>query len=281
MNRLVGSVVSITSHKPQTTRNRVLGVLTRPEAQLVFVDTPGIHQPKSALGEMMVKEARSAFGDADVLVLMISADDGLTTADCEIINHRIHKKTQKNPVYLVINKSDAVNKTDILGITQKANELFSFDETVPISAKRGDNTDVLLDLIEKALPAGPRFFPPEYITDQPERVMWGEFIRARALLHLRDEVPHGVAVEILSGAKRPDRDLFDIEATIYCEKPTHKGIIIGRGGEMMKRIGAESRHDLERLIGMPVNLNLWVKVKKDWRDNQFLARTLGGFNMEK
>jgi len=202
---------------------------------------------------------------------MVSASDGLTAADCEIISH---KKSQI-PVILVINKSDVVKKTDILEITKKANDLYPFDETVPLSALRGDNTDVLIELLEKKLPAGPRFFPEDYITDQSERVMWSEFIRARALLHLQDEVPHGVAVEIMSGEKRPDRDLFDIEATIYCEKTTHKGIIIGKGGEMLKRIGSEARHDLERLTGMSVNLNLWVKVKKDWRSSVSAVRILG------
>ena len=277
LNRLVGSMVSITSNKPQTTRNRVLGVLTRPGAQFVFVDTPGIHQPKSALGEMMVKEARTALSDADVRLILISAPDGLRQADWDIIS----KKRQKGPAFLVINKADAVKKTDILEITQRANELFTFDETVPISAIRGDNTDLLLDLVEKALPPGPMFFPEDFLTDQPERVIWGELIRGRALIHLRDEVPHGVAVEILSAAKRDSRDMMDIEAMIYCEKSTHKGIIIGHGGEMLKRIGSESRRDLERLIGTAVHLNLWVKVKKDWRDNAYLARTLGGFNLDK
>lgn len=276
MNRLVGSMVSITSHKPQTTRTKVLGVLSRAGAQLVFVDTPGIHRPGSALGELMVKEARSATADADIRLFMVSAADGLTAADREVFS--AFKPNTK--AFLVINKADAVKKTDILEITQRANDLFAFDETVPVSALRGDNTDVLLDLLEGALPAGPKFFPDDFLTDQPERVIWGEVVRGRALLHLRDEVPHGIAVEIMTAAKRDDRDLVDIQATIYCEKNTHKGIVIGKGGEMLKRIGAEARRDLERLIAMPVNLNLWVKVKKDWRDNTFLARTLGGFTKD-
>jgi GTP-binding protein Era len=277
MNRLVGSKVSITSHKPQTTRNRILGVLTRESAQLVFIDTPGIHKPKNPLGEMMVKEARTAISDADVRVVIVSAADGLTELDREIIGH---KKSQI-PTLLVVNKSDAVKKTAILEIIDKSSGLYEFDDIIPLSALRGDNTDVLVEVIEKKLPDGPRFFPEDFLTDQPERVMWGELIRARALLHLQDEVPHGVAVEIFSCEKREGRELFDIEATLYCEKSSHKGIIIGRGGEMLKKIGSEARYDLEKLIGKPIHLNIWVKVKKDWRDNVSFARSLGNFNMEK
>jgi GTP-binding protein Era len=279
MNRLVGTVVSIMSHKPQTTRNMILGILTKDTAQFVFIDTPGIHRPKTSLGKMMNKEAAAASADADVDICMVSAPDGLTELDIEII---LHKRTQKNAKelsFLVINKADAVQKTDILGITEKANGIFKFTETVPISAKRGDNVDVLLSLLEEYLPSGPRYFPGDIVTDMPERLMWAEFVRGKALLYLQDEVPHGVAVEIIKAGKRESRDLIDIDAVIYCEKDTHKGIIIGKGGEMLKKIGAGARNDLERLTGMAVNLGLWVKVKKDWRDNAALARSFA--NLEK
>jgi len=275
LNRLIGNHIAITSHKPQTTRRRILGVLTSDTSQMVFMDTPGIHKPKSALGEMMVKEARSAIAEADIRCIMVSAPGGLKQADRDIIEY---KNKGNVTTFLVINKSDAVKKEDILNITHQANELFPFDETVPISATEGDNVDTLLALLEERLGVGPKFFPDDYITDMPERVIWSEFIRARALLYLQDEVPHGVAVEIMSAVKREDRELVDMEATIFCERDTHKGIIIGKKGEMLKRIGAEARRDLERLVGMQINLNLWVKVKKDWRDKMSLARSLGGFD---
>jgi len=259
------------SHKPQTTRNRILGILTEESAQLVFVDTPGIHKSKNILGETMNKTAAAAIGDADVRILMLSAPEGLTELDKEVIS-----MLRKQPTILVINKADAVAKTDILGITDKANAIFNFTETVPVSAKRGDNLDVLHDLLISLLPNGPRYFPDDALTDMPERQLWSEFIRGKALLHLQDEVPHGIAVEILSGTAR-DGDtskpgMLDIEATIICEKETHKGIIIGKGGEMLKRIGTEARRDLERLSGMKVNLKLWVKVRANWRGNRNFVR---------
>jgi GTP-binding protein Era len=277
VNRLVGSLVSITSHKPQTTRNRVLGVRTGDMAQMILVDTPGIHKAKNALGALMNKEARAAVADADVRMLMLSAADGLTELDRDLMG--AIAKRPKAPDILVINKTDAVKKPEILKITDEAAALHSFDEIVPISAKTGDNVGILTGLIEKYLPNGPMFFPVDYITDKPERAIWAELVRARALLHLRDEVPHGIAAEVLSVEQKPG--IINIDITIYCEKNSHKGIVIGKGGEMLKTIGKEARIDLERFIGEKVNLKLWVKIKKNWRDSAALAGRLAGFALEK
>jgi GTP-binding protein Era len=270
LNSLVGEKLAIISNKPQTTRTRIQGVLTRPGYQAVFVDTPGIHRPKHRLGELMVKTAKSAVADADITLFLVSAADGLTDEDKYVLDGL---KRLKN-LFLVINKIDAAAKPVILDIIAKANETVTFSQNIPVSALKSDNLDALLTEIEKALPVGPKFFPDDYITDQPERFIAAEIIREKALNNLRDEVPHGTAAEIIVMKKRDDKELFDIEATIYCEKDSHKGIVIGKNGAMLKTIGAEARRDIERFLGAPVNLQIWVKVKKDWRDNPVIAKSL-------
>lgn len=273
LNALVGEKVAIISQKPQTTRNKIQGVLTEPENQIVFIDTPGIHRPKHKLGEALVKAARSSLSEVDGALLLVSAHDGLTSDDELAISCL---KAVKAPVILVINKIDAIIKTSILEITKKANEIRTFTHTVPISAKTGENLDVLLGEIRKLLPEGPKYFPDDYVTDQPERFIAAEIIREKLLKNLRDEIPHGTAVEILSMKKRDNRELVDVEAQIYCEKESHKGIVIGKNGDVLKRVGSEARLEIERLLGSSVNLNLWVKVKNDWRDNELLIRQIVG-----
>jgi GTP-binding protein Era len=266
----VGEKLAIISNKPQTTRNRIQGVLTKPGYQAVFVDTPGIHRPRHKLGELMVKTAKAAVADADITLFLVSAADGLTDEDKYVLDGL---KRLKN-LFLVINKIDAAAKPVILEIISQANTIIPFAQNIPVSALKSDNLEALLAEIEKALPIGPKFFPDDYITDQPERFIAAEIIREKALINLRDEVPHGTAAEIIVMKKRGDRELYDIEATIYCEKDSHKGIVIGKNGAMLKIIGAEARRDIERFLGAPINLQLWVKVKKDWRDNPAAAKSL-------
>jgi GTP-binding protein Era len=270
LNSLVGEKLAIISNKPQTTRNRIQGVLTKPRYQAIFLDTPGIHRPRHKLGELMVKAARSAVADADITLFLVSAADSLTDEDKYVLDGL---KRLKN-LFLVINKIDAAAKPVILEIIAQANEIVTFAQNIPVSALKSDNLEALLTEIERSLPEGPKFFPDDYITDQPERFIAAEIIREKALNNLRDEVPHGAAAEIIMMKKRDGLELFDIEATIYCEKDSHKGIVIGKNGAMLKLIGAEARRDIERFLGAPVNLQLWVKVKKDWRDNQAMAKSL-------
>ncbi len=272
MNRLIGEKIAIISPKPQTTRNKIQSILTKEDFQVIFIDTPGIHKPKHKLGNYMVKAAETTFNEVDAVLMLIEPGERVLEADKEVIERLRNTKT---PVILVINKIDTVEKSKILTVINNYGSLYNFKEIVPVSAKEGENCDRLMEVIKSMLPEGPQYFPGDMITDQPERQIAGEIIREKALQLLQEEIPHGIAVEISSMKKRNDREMVDIEATIYCEKDSHKGIIIGKQGAMLKKIGTRARHDISALLGSPINLQLWVKVKKDWRDSDFLLKNFG------
>lgn len=272
MNRLIGEKIAIISNKPQTTRNRIQSILTKDDFQIVFIDTPGIHKPRHKLGEFMVKSAETTLNEVDAVLMLIEPADRVLEAD-RLIIERFSKI--KSPVILVINKVDSADKERVFKVIDNYRTLYDFAEIVPISALEGINTDELLNVIKKYLPEGPQYFPADMITDQPERQIAAEIIREKALRLLQEEIPHGIAVEIMEMKKRPDGNMVDVRATIYCEKDSHKGIIIGKHGAMLKKIGTNAREDIQKLLGSPIYLDLWVKVKKDWRDNDFLLKNFG------
>ena len=269
MNALVGEKVAIVSNRPQTTRNRIMGVMTRPECQMVFLDTPGIHNPRTRLGEYMMQSVRDAMDGMDaVLVLVDAAQVG--EHDRAIAKEMAGKKV---PKILALNKIDTIAKEKLLALIASFAE-YGFDAIVPISAMTGDGLEALVEAMTAKLPEGPKYFPDDMMTDQPERLICAEMIREKALLHLRDEVPHGIGVEMMGMTKESD-DFMEIHATIYCERDAHKGIIIGKRGSMLQLIGSEARKDIEQLLGMHVNLKLWVKVRPDWRNRMDDLRNLG------
>jgi len=272
LNRFTGEKVAIVSDKPQTTRNRIRSIVNGDDYQIIFIDTPGIHTPKSKLGEFMVKSAESALNEVDCILFLIEPDKKCGPGDMSIIERL---KKVKTPVFLVINKIDKVKKEDLLEVIDTYRKLYDFAEIIPISAASGDNADTLHAAIKKALPEGPQYFPKDMMTDQPERHICAEIIREKLLHVLEDEIPHGIAVEILSLKPRVDKEMVDIEATIFCEKDSHKGIVIGKGGKVLKAVGTNARRDIERLLGSSINLKLWVKVKKDWRESDFLLKNFG------
>lgn len=272
MNRLIGEKIAIISNKPQTTRNRVQSILTKEDYQIVFIDTPGIHRPRHKLGEYMVKSAETTLNEVDAVLMLIEPNEKVLEADRLIIEKFVRVKS---PVILVVNKIDMVDRERIYQVIDNYRKLYDFAEIVPISAFEGKNTDELLQVIRKYLPEGPQYFPSDMITDQPERQIAAEIIREKALRLLEEEIPHGIAVEISEMKKRQEGNLVDVRATIYCEKDSHKGIIIGKQGSMLKKIGSNARGDIQRLLGSPIYLELWVKVKKDWRDSDFLLRNFG------
>lgn len=272
MNQLIGEKIAIMSPKPQTTRNKIQSILTKEDFQVVFIDTPGIHKPKHKLGSYMVKAAETALNEVDAVLMLVEPGERGAEADRFVLERLAGVKT---PVILVLNKIDTVEKSHILTMTDEYRSLYPFREIVPVSAKDGENCDTLLSVIQSYLPEGPQYFPADMITDQPERQIASEIIREKALQLLEDEIPHGIAVEITSMKKREGRDLVDVEATIFCERESHKGIIIGKGGNMLKQIGTRARMDIAALLGSPIHLQLWVKVKKDWRDSDFLLKNFG------
>ena len=272
MNRLIGEKIAIISNKPQTTRNRIQSILTKDDFQIVFIDTPGIHKPRHKLGEFMVKSAEITLNEVDAVLMLIEPADRVLEAD-RLIIEKFSKI--KSPVILVINKVDSTDKERVFKVIDNYRKLYDFAEIVPISALEGTNTDELLEVIKKYLPEGPQYFPSDMITDQPERQIAAEIIREKALRLLQEEIPHGIAVEIMEMKKRPEGNMVDVRATIYCEKDSHKGIIIGKHGAMLKKIGTNAREDIQKLLGSPIYLDLWVKVKKDWRDNDFLLKNFG------
>ena len=272
MNCLIGEKIAIISNKPQTTRNKITSILTKDDYQVIFIDTPGIHKPKSKLGNYMVKSAETSLNEVDVVLMLVEPSEKVWEMD----NYVIEKlKNVKTPVVLVINKVDTVEKEVLLKVIDTYRGLYNFTEIVPVSALKGENTETLLSVIKKYLPEGPQYFPSDMVTDQPERQIASEIIREKALRLLQDEIPHGIAVEITSMKKRQDKNLVDVQATIYCERDSHKGIIIGKQGSMLKKIGTYARQDIENLLGSPINLQLWIKVKKDWRDSDFLLKNFG------
>ena len=270
MNRLIGQKIAITSSKPQTTRNRIQTVYTSDEGQIVFLDTPGIHKAKNKLGEYMIKSADGVLKDVDVVLWLVEASDHIGPMDRQIA---ARLKGLSVPVILVINKIDTVKRDELLKIIDVHRGLCDFAEVVPVSALSGDNTDTLLEQIFKYLPYGMPFFDEDTITDQPERQITAELIREKALKCLDEEIPHGIAVTVERMDYKPD--IVHIDATIICEKDSHKGMIIGKQGQMLKKIGSAARYEIERLLDNRVNLKLWVKVKKDWRDSDVLLKNFG------
>ena len=273
MNHLIGQKIAITSDKPQTTRNRIQTVYTDMErGQIVFLDTPGIHQAKNKLGEYMVNVAEHTLSEVDVILWLVEPSTFIGAGEQHIIKQL--KKT-KTPVILIINKVDTVEREKILEYIDAYRKVFDFAEIVPASALREQNLDTVVDVIFKYLPYGPMFYDEETVTDQPERAIVAEIIREKALHALDDEIPHGIAVYIDRMKERRGQNIIDIDATIVCERDSHKGIIIGKGGSMLKKIGSNARYEMERLLDTQVNLKLWVKVRKDWRDSELMMKNFG------
>ena len=273
LNRLTGEKVAIMSDKPQTTRNTIKTVVTREDCQIVFIDTPGIHKPKNRLGEYMVSVAEETLNEVDIVLFLVEATDSQPGAGDMYIAEQL--KNLKTSVFLVINKIDLVNKEQILAVISSFKSLLDFESIIPVSAAGNDGMDILLGEITKVLPEGPKYFPDDMLTDQPEKLIVAELIREKILSLISEEVPHGVGVEIIAFKEREGQSIIDIQANIYCEKDSHKGILIGREGKMLKKIGSQARVEIESLLGTRVFLELWVKVKPDWRNSQNMLKTLG------
>lgn len=272
MNRLIGQKIAITSSKPQTTRNRIQTVYTDIRGQIVFLDTPGIHKAKNKLGEYMVNVAERTLKEVDVILWLVEPTTFIGAGEQHIA---AQLKTIKTPIVLVINKVDTVKKEEILKFIDAYKNVCDFAEIVPVSALKGLNTDTVLDVIFKYLPYGPQFYDEDTVTDQPKRQIVAEMIREKALRSLDEEIPHGIAVTIEKMKERPGGKVVDIEATIICERDSHKGIIIGKGGAMLKKIGSAARFEIEKMLEMKVNLQIWVKVRKDWRDSDLFIKNFG------
>lgn len=273
MNNVVGEKIAIMSDKPQTTRNTIQAVYTDDESQVVFLDTPGIHKPKNKLGEIMVKAATDAFRNVDLILFVVDSSRKIGPGDRRIMEDLRGSKT---PIVLVINKIDQIeDKDELFDIIKMYDDEKMFKEIVPISALKGKNVKTLINVIKEDLEEGPKYFPDYMVTDQPERVLIAELIREKVLHYVDDEVPHGVAVEIERMKARKDKEIIDISAVIYCERDSHKGIIIGKGGRKLKGIGKSARQDIELLLGSQINLQLWVKVKENWRNLQNYINNFG------
>ncbi len=272
MNRLIGQKIAITSNKPQTTRNRIQTVYTDERGQIVFLDTPGIHKAKNKLGEYMVNVAERTLKEVDVVLWLVEPTTFIGAGEQHIA---AQLKTVKTPVVLVINKVDTIKKEEILKFIDAYKDICNFADIVPVSALKGQNTDTVLDVIYKYLPYGPAFYDEDTVTDQPQRQIVAEMIREKALRSLNEEIPHGIAVTIEKMKERPGGKVVDIEATIICERDSHKGIIIGKGGAMLKKIGSAARFEIEKMMEMKVNLQIWVKVRKDWRDSDLFMKNFG------
>lgn len=270
MNQLIGQKIAITSNKPQTTRNRIQTVFTDERGQIVFLDTPGIHKAKNKLGDYMVNVAEHTLKEVDVILWLVEPTTFIGAGE----RHIIEKLNRVNtPVILVVNKIDTVKNEELIRCIDTYRKEYDFAEIVPVSAMKGENKEELIKCIYKYLPYGPMFYDEDTITDQPERAIVAELIREQALRSLDDEIPHGIAVSVDSMKFR--KNIADIDATIVCERDSHKGIIIGKGGSMLKKIGSNARYGIEDLLQCKVNLQLWVKVKKDWRDSDFLLKNFG------
>ena len=271
-NALVGEKVAIVTNKPQTTRNRICGVRTRGESQFVFVDTPGLHKARTRLGDYMVNVVKESVADVDAVMLLVEPIPNVGGPEEQLI---ARMKKLSCPAVLVINKVDTLDKKEkLLEVIQTYEQIHQFQAVVPISAKTGEGVDELLDVLEGYLPQGPQLFPEDMTSDQPERQMMAEILREKLLLCLDKEIPHGTAVEITRFAERDD-EVVEVEATIYCEKNSHKGIIIGKGGSMLKKVSTLARQDMERFMGTKVYLQTWVKVKENWRDNPAAIQNFG------
>ena len=274
LNRMLGQKVAIVSPKPQTTRNRITGVLTQDEVQLVFFDTPGLHTPKTKLGEFMVSQVNSSVADVDMAVLIVEPLGPLGSAELGLLQRF---GEQKMPAMAVINKIDLIkHKSQLIEKMALLSEQYEFQEIIPLSALTGEGVDILLQKLSEAAQPGPHYFPEDTLTEQPERVIAAEIVREKLLYHMMEEIPHGTAVEIESfKEKTGKRELLEIGALIYCEKASHKGMIIGKQGQMLKKIATEARQDLERFFGVQVHLQCWVKVKEGWRNSNYLLKDFG------
>lgn len=272
MNNIIGQKIAITSNKPQTTRNRIQTVYTDDKGQIIFLDTPGIHKAKNKLGEYMVNVAERTLKDVDVILWLVEPSNFIGGGERHIIEKL---KNINTPVFLIINKVDTVKREEILEYIDTYRKVYDFAEIIPVSAIKGDNVDTVIEMIFKYLPYGPSYYDEDTVTDQPVRQIASELIREKALKCLDEEIPHGIAVAIDRMNFRKSGDIVDIDATIVCEKESHKGIIIGKGGAMLKKIGSAARYEIEKLVETQVNLKLWVKVKKEWRDSDFLLKNFG------
>ncbi len=271
MNHLIGQKIAITSDRPQTTRNRIQTVYTDERGQIVFLDTPGIHKAKNKLGEYMVAAAERTLKEVDVILWLVEPSTYVGAGEQHILEIL---KQVKTPVVLIINKVDTVEKPRVLTYIAAYEKLYPFAEIIPVSALKGKNLDTVLDVLMKYLPCGPMYYDEDTVTDQPMRQIAAEIIREKALRCLKEEIPHGIAVTVEKMAERKD-GMFDIEAEIVCEKDSHKGIVIGKGGTMLKKIGSSARRDIEKMTESRVNLKLWVKVRKEWRDNDLYLKNYG------
>ncbi len=272
LNRVIGQKIAIMSDKPQTTRNKIQGVLTMNDSQMIFIDTPGIHKPKHKLGDFMVKSAINALREVDVVLFMVNAVEGMGRGD-EFILERL--QDMKTPVFLVVNKIDEVHPDELLPLIEKYKEKMNFAAIVPISALQGNNVETLLETIKAQLSEGPQYYPADQVTDHPERFIISELIREKVLHLTREEVPHSIAVVIDSIKKQDNKDIIDVMATIIVERSSQKGIVIGKQGSMLKEVGQRARADIEALLGSKVYLELWVKVQKDWRNKMSVLRDYG------
>ena len=270
LNAILGEKIAIVSAKPQTTRNKITGVLTADDTQMIFLDTPGLHRSHTKLDEHMRRAVDDSIADVDAAVLVVEPQKECGEAESELIAKLAAKKM---PVILAVNKIDTVKKEALMGVIATWAQRLNFAAVVPVSATTGDGVKILLSELKKFMPQGPQYFPEDTLTDQPERLVVAEIIREKLLMLLSDEVPHGVAVSVESMKERPE--IMDIEAIIYCERDSHKGIIIGKGGRMLKTVGVKARADIETLLDCHVNLQLWVKVKDDWRNREGVLKTLG------
>ena len=271
LNEIMGEKLSIVSNKPQTTRNNIQTILTGDNHQIVFVDTPGIHKPKHKLGEYMVNSAKDSIKEVDLVLFLINPEEEIGRGDKFIIETL---KNQKAPVFLVVNKIDEFTQDRVANTLQMYSQEMNFKEIIPISALKGKNVDKLVQLMVEAMPEGPKYYPDDMITDVQERFVIAEIIREKALRTLREEIPHGIAVDIIQMKQSP-RGTWHIEVDMLCEKDSHKGIIIGKNGQSLKKIGESARYEIERFLNEKVNLKIWVKVRKEWRDNQNLLKELG------
>ena len=272
LNKVIGEKISIISNKPQTTRNQIQLVYTEDDAQIVFLDTPGMQNPKNVLGEYMLKVSRNTLEEVDVITYMVDESLEIGAMDRKIIEEL---RTVSTPIILVINKIDKMSAGDLAGLVEKFEKMDMFKAVIPISALNDENVEEYIDSIKELLLEGPQYFPEDMITDQPERFIVSEIIREKALIFLDEELPHGIYVSVEKMRRRPKKAIVDVEANIYCEKDSHKGMIIGKGGKMLKKIGVAAREDIENLLDTKVNLQLWVKVEKNWREKEGKVKYFG------
>lgn len=274
LNAIIGEKISAISSKPQTTRQNITFIHTDEDAQIIFLDTPGIQKPKNKLGEFMLTESKEGIEDSDVITYIVDTSKKIGRAERSIIDI-LKEYKGKLPIILLINKVDTIRKDELLEIISMYAEEEIFDDIIPISAMNNDGVDIYLEILKKFLKPGPMYYPEDMITDKNERFIVAEIIREKGLMYLNEEVPHGLAISIEKFKKRTDKNMYDIDANIYVERDTHKGILIGKNGSMLKRIGTEAREEAERLLDAKVNLQIWVKVEKNWRDRDNLVKRFG------